>query len=161
MNLDFNLNFTLSKTIEDGVVMKNLYGSGFTGLNNLGNSCYMNSVIQVLFSLESFQAKYFDTAMEHLLACKKVPADCYLCQLSKIMYGLYSGPYSEKKIRLLPEIDGKREEEDFQEGIYPNSFKNYFAQGHKDFTSNKQQDASEYLFHVIEIFEVRFVNLLI
>jgi len=144
----------LSKTIEEGVVLKNLYGSGFTGLNNLGNSCYMNSVIQVLFSLESFQVNYLDTALEHLMSCRKVPSDCYFCQLSKIMHGLFSGAYSLKKTRLLPEIDGKSEEEEYQDGIYPNSFKNFFAQGNKDFQSNKQQDASEYLFHLMEFFEV-------
>jgi ubiquitin carboxyl-terminal hydrolase 5/13 len=97
MNLSFNLNFTLSKTIEEGKVLTPLYGPGFTGLENLGNSCYMNSILQILLSLEPFKKQYFDNALEHLNICNRDPNDCYLCQMSKIMYGLHSGIYSQKK----------------------------------------------------------------
>jgi ubiquitin carboxyl-terminal hydrolase 5/13 len=115
----------------------------------------MNSVIQVLFSLESFQSKYFDSAMEHLQVCKKKPSECYLCQLSKVMFGLLSGNYSEEKSRNLPlNKDKEQEVEVYQDGIYLNSFKSFFAQNNRDFLSNKQQDATEYLFHIMEIFEV-------
>lgn len=40
---------------ESGKELKLVYGPGYTGLQNLGNSCYMNSVIQVLFSLPEFK----------------------------------------------------------------------------------------------------------
>ena len=66
MNLSININFTLSKTIEEGKVLTPLYGPGHTGLENLGNSCYMNSVLQVIFSLEPFKKVYYDKALEHL-----------------------------------------------------------------------------------------------
>lgn len=42
---------------ESGVQLKPLYGPGFTGIRNLGNSCYLNSVVQVLFSIPDFQRK--------------------------------------------------------------------------------------------------------
>lgn len=45
MELEANLNLTLSKTIEEGKTLIPLYGEGFTGLENLGNSCYMNAVV--------------------------------------------------------------------------------------------------------------------
>ena len=45
MNLEANLNLTLSKVIEDGKELIPLFGPGFTGMDNLGNSCYMNSVV--------------------------------------------------------------------------------------------------------------------
>ena len=45
MNIDANMNLELSKSMEDGVVLKNVAGPGLTGLKNLGNSCYINSVI--------------------------------------------------------------------------------------------------------------------
>ena len=45
MNLEANLNLTLSKVIEEGKVLTPMFGSGLTGMENLGNSCYMNSVV--------------------------------------------------------------------------------------------------------------------
>lgn len=152
MNLSYNLNFTLSKTIEEGKVLIPLYGPGYTGLENLGNSCYMNSVIQILFSLEFFQKNYFDNALEHLQTCTNFPMKCHICQLSKIIYGLHSGIYSVKKTRELPynEETKTREIEEYQDGIRPASFKFFFGEGHPDFSSNKQQDALEYLSYLLE-----------
>ena len=42
---------------ESGSHLTPLYGPGYTGMRNLGNSCYMNSVMQVLFSVPDFQRR--------------------------------------------------------------------------------------------------------
>ena len=39
---------------EAGTELQPAHGPGLTGMRNLGNSCYMNSVIQVLFSVPDF-----------------------------------------------------------------------------------------------------------
>lgn len=47
--------FTLT---ESGSQLRPLYGPGYTGLTNLGNSCYLNSVMQVVFVIPDFVEKY-------------------------------------------------------------------------------------------------------
>lgn len=40
---------------ESGMKLKAVFGSGYTGIKNLGNSCYLGAVMQVLFSIPDFQ----------------------------------------------------------------------------------------------------------
>lgn len=162
MSLEFNLNLTLSKQIEDGKILTPIYGSGFTGMENLGNSCYMNSIVQILFSLENFKGKFFDNSLIHLTTCLNNPEDCFICQVSKLMFGLYSGQYSVKQTRILPKItddpNSKDEIEEFQQGVKPFSFKYFFAKENSEFSSNRQQDAFEYLNHLFEKFNFYLKN---
>lgn len=46
---------------ESGTTLQPLYGPGLTGMKNLGNSCYLNSVMQVLFTVPDFQSKSVPT----------------------------------------------------------------------------------------------------
>jgi ubiquitin carboxyl-terminal hydrolase 5/13 len=48
--------------LEDGKELVALYGQGLTGLENLGNSCYVNSVVQVLFQIPLFRDRYLNEA---------------------------------------------------------------------------------------------------
>ena len=43
---------------ESGRELVPCYGPGYTGLVNLGNSCYLNSVMQVMFSLPEFKTRW-------------------------------------------------------------------------------------------------------
>ena len=76
-----------------------MYGAGLTGINNIGNTCYMNSVLQVLNSLPEFRHQYYKVGEEHIQGCKKIPGECFYCQVAKIFWGLNSGLYSEKKFK--------------------------------------------------------------
>jgi ubiquitin carboxyl-terminal hydrolase 5/13 len=73
-----------------------VFGPRRTGLQNLGNSCYMASAIQVLFSAPSVAARYSGAAArQHLVSCAmNAPAKCFQCQMSKLALGLMSGEYS-------------------------------------------------------------------
>lgn len=42
---------------ESGTTLRPLWGPELTGMKNLGNSCYLNSVMQVLFTIPDFQEK--------------------------------------------------------------------------------------------------------
>lgn len=101
INLDINLNFSLSRLAEGGEKTKKMYGPGYTGMENIGNSCYINSVVQALNSLPEWQEQYFRKGEEHLNKCTRIPSNCFYCQVSKISWGLMSGKYSEKKIKKL------------------------------------------------------------
>lgn len=77
MNLEANLNLELSKVIEGGKTLVPVFGPGLTGMENLGNSCYMNSVVQCLFNLPEFREYYCSAAIEHLNTCEKRAPDCF------------------------------------------------------------------------------------
>ncbi|KAI8896708.1 hypothetical protein BC833DRAFT_596534 [Globomyces pollinis-pini] len=144
MQLEQNLKFDFSMTTEDGKELKPLYGSGFTGLANLGNSCYMASVIQTLFTIPAFQKKYFDHAHEHIQQCYDKPADCFTCQMCKLGDGLLSGRYSVAQVDEEGNSKG-------QVGIAPLMLKNIVGKGHPEFSSMRQQDAQEFLQHLLSL----------
>ena len=79
MNLEANLNLTLSKVLEEGKVLVPVYGPGLTGMENLGNSCYMNSVVQVFFNLPEIREYYLRDAEAHLNSCDKFAPTCSHC----------------------------------------------------------------------------------
>ena len=98
LNLDANLNLTLSKVLEEGKTLTPVFGPGLTGMENLGNTCYMNSIVQVFFSLPEFKEHFYTGAEERINACDNFAPTDYDCQTSKLAIGLYSGEYSQKKV---------------------------------------------------------------
>ncbi|GAA0167260.1 cysteine protease [Lithospermum erythrorhizon] len=151
--LDQNYNYDWNRIQETGQEVEPLFGPGYTGLVNLGNSCYLASTMQVMFSTRSFYQRYF---IEQTLktAFQKAPADPTVdlnMQLTKLAHGLLSGKYS------IP----RKEEEDAsniadstvtvkQEGIRPLMFKSVIAASHPEFSSMRQQDALEFFLHFID-----------
>ena len=59
--LDIDLNMKIGEwdvIQEAGSKLEPVYGPGYTGIENLGNSCYLNSVMQVLFTIPDFKHRY-------------------------------------------------------------------------------------------------------
>ncbi|KAH9055282.1 ubiquitin carboxyl-terminal hydrolase 14 [Lactarius vividus] len=156
LQIEHNLSFDFSLTDESGKALEPVFGPGLTGIQNLGNSCYMASVVQVLFSFPAFQKRYASpAAMEHWSSCDvPLPATCLDCQMYKLADGLLSGRYSHPRptdVQQVPPSAGADATPPpvFQEGVRPATFKALVGRGHAEFATMRQQDAEEFLTHLL------------
>ncbi|XP_061919818.1 ubiquitin carboxyl-terminal hydrolase 5 isoform X3 [Entelurus aequoreus] len=137
---------------ESGTTLRPLFGPGLTGMKNLGNSCYLNSVMQVLFTVPDFQSKYVCNIDKIIDEAPSDPTQDFKTQVAKLGYGLLSGEYS-KLAQDPSDENGASEPKDYQIGIAPQMFKALVGRGHPEFSTNRQQDAQEFLLHFINMVE--------
>ncbi|CCH43508.1 Ubiquitin carboxyl-terminal hydrolase [Wickerhamomyces ciferrii] len=133
LQLEQNLKWEFNMENDKGEKLPSVYGPELTGLKNLGNSCYLSSVVQSLFSLPEYQQKFASKSLESFNE-----KDDLSFQLTKLSKGLQSGDFSK------PSSDG------YQIGIQPTSFKNLIGQNHEEFSSMRQQDAYEFWNYLID-----------
>ncbi|XP_034077461.1 ubiquitin carboxyl-terminal hydrolase 5 isoform X2 [Gymnodraco acuticeps] len=137
---------------ESGTTLRPLFGPGVTGMKNLGNSCYLNSVMQVLFTVPDFQQKYVSNIDKIIDEAPSDPTQDFKTQVAKLGYGLLSGDYSKPAPDPADET-GASEPRGDQIGIAPRMFKALVGRGHPEFSTNRQQDAQEFLLHFINMVE--------
>jgi ubiquitin carboxyl-terminal hydrolase 5/13 len=147
MQIEQNLRWEFNMTTEDGKELRPLFGAGFTGLKNLGNSCYMNSVLQAVFSIPEFQSRYFRP--KDSLPSTSQPAQDLETQLRKLAEGLLSGTYAKPDQDVTAPEDSAVEPH--QKGLAPAMLKAIVGRGHPEFSTMRQQDASEFMVHVFEL----------
>jgi len=152
LQIEQNMNLDIKMTTKDGKDLQPVYGPGFTGIENLGNSCYMASIVQMMFAIPEVAQRYLDLSFDPSIADSK-PAESYLCQMTKMADGLLSGRYSKQPDENSPQK--------FQKGISPSMFKSLVGKGHPEFSTMKQQDAAEfyqYFLQYIELNEKKYGN---
>lgn len=144
MELDRSLQHDYNIVTEAGKNLISCWGPEHTGMKNFGNTCYVASVCQVLFALPTFQERFFRSAeaAKHPTTCRADPSACYECQMYKLAEGLLSGRFSV-------------EADEARHGITPRDFKRVMAEQHRDYGTMEQQDAAEYLRHVITVIDRR------
>lgn len=147
MQIEQNLRWEFSMTTEDGKELTPVFGPGLTGLKNLGNSCYLASILQCLYDMPSFQERYgggIDAPPD-----VPDPAQDLETQLRKIGDGLLSGRYSK------PDSDVSASEYSpevpHQRGLQPSMLKHLIGRGHAEFSTMRQQDAFELLQHLVKL----------
>ena len=146
LQIEQNLRWDFSMTTEDGKELRPLFGPGFTGLKNLGNSCYLASILQCIFSLPVFHQRYYHP--NELPPTTPHPAEDLETQLRRMADGLLSGRYS------IPDTDVSVSEDSsevpHQKGLAPAMLKHLIGRGHEEFSTMRQQDAFELLLHLFK-----------
>ena len=147
MQIEQNLKWDFSMTTEDGKELQPLFGKGLTGLKNIGNSCYLASTLQCLFSIPNFQNRYYHP--QDPPPTSLAPSEDLETQLRKMADGLLSGRYSRPDTDVIaseysPEIPN-------QKGLAPAMLKHLIGRGHEEFSTMRQQDAFELLLHLLKL----------
>ena len=142
LQIDMNMKFDFDKICESGKALQPRSGPGFVGLKNMGNTCYLNSVMQILCTLPEIKQRYADRAEETFAATPATssPED-FTCQMSKLASALMTEKYSTP--------------EEGAEGasVTPQMFKFLVGKGHVDFSTGNQQDANDFFQHVLSKIE--------
>ncbi|XP_048362758.1 ubiquitin carboxyl-terminal hydrolase 13 isoform X2 [Sphaerodactylus townsendi] len=139
---------------ESGMKLKPMYGPGYTGMKNLGNSCYISSLMQAIFSIPEFQRAYVGNLPRIFDYSPLDPTQDFNTQMAKLGHGLLSGQYSKPPVKSeLIEQVMKEEHKPQHNGISPRMFKAFVSKGHPEFSSNRQQDAQEFFLHLINLIE--------
>lgn len=144
LNIQQNLTWQFNMESENGELYLPIFGEGLVGLKNLGNSCYLNSTLQLLSHLKCWQQLFFkkdvyEFPREALVAPYK---DLYL-QLVKIFNGLVCSKYSVPSLSSTDAIK-------WQKGLNLHIFKSLIGQNNAEFRSQHQQDASEFLLYFLD-----------
>ena len=143
MEVELNATYAFDAITEEGA---HLQPVALPGLQNLGNSCYLNSVVQMLFSIPELSHRYGQNAHEAL--CQGVsPKDAVfhvLVQTTRLTSALTNDTFTKPL-----EADA----EDPQYRLAPRLFKHCIGKEHVDFSTGQQQDAAHFLQYYLELLD--------
>lgn len=148
LQIDLNKGFEFDKITEAGKELISVFGARRVGLNNMGNTCYVNSVLQVLKEIPLVNEKYGAQVAEGIfnsLPATSDPVTDFPSQFSKVMTALTTERYVEQPDNSDPKKDPE------PNAVAPRMFKQLIGKGHGEFSTGRQQDAVEYFQHLLEV----------
>ena len=175
--IELNLSYNFSEVTEEGAALVPVRAPNFVGLANLGNTCYINSTLQCLMALPEFRSHYGSASGSAFAGAGKslglAPQDDLRLQLGKLAYGLHTSRYVEmlqqRRQALLEreaeaaggQVGGKESggkagdsnDDDAEVYVSPGSIRALVGKGHSVFAGPGQQDAEEFLQHLLDLFE--------
>ncbi|CAJ1402872.1 unnamed protein product [Effrenium voratum] len=144
MQVDLNLNYDWSRICESGdKPLERLRAPGLVGLKNLGQSCYMNSSLQLLLALPEVKNHYMDADFQMRRSAPAEVQNDLVSQVAKLVNGL-NGP------RYAPPLREGADEEDPKLVMAPQMFRTLIGRGHVEFATSRQQDAAEFVQYFLE-----------
>lgn len=145
MSLDINLNFELSKAFEEKEQLVSLNQlkdkNFFWGLANIGNSCYINSVVQAL-------AAYPEVVGQLLQSIKSSQSSVLGHETQKLFEGIRRRTEATPSQFEIPST-GQTMYKAYHYMPRPYKFREVVADEHLEFKTNRQQDAAEYFIHLL------------
>jgi ubiquitin carboxyl-terminal hydrolase 5/13 len=135
INIELNAMYDFSRIVENNQALESVSKKGFIGLENIGNSCYMASIYQILSSIPEVQSFYGKEMLESSILpnaskTSDLPNDL-LVQFCKLNTYLNSNEYS------------KTSENEFGY-LNPFMMKAILGRSNAEFQSSKQQDVVEF-----------------